>query len=287
MGYPGHELFETGKSDFFLVEVGVPAQQPLLDGGQERGAPGLALGADNIFDSGDDRRQVLFAGGGALPDGTAHTAGRCRCRLRGDTGITGRYWLGLDYGVDVLIVEDKRVDRVGKPAGRGPGNADDNHPFAHGPQGVDHVDEIRVARHQNVGADVGVGVGDLDAVSGHFDVDAVFHPGGASRVAAQSQTGRHVDGLDTRSVEGRGVVDELTRAPQFGGASYPVGVGFGYNHAAVVGNLFLQSRDVGVAVAHGQTDLKVLPVDKKGYVVAGVYRSVHMRIRSNSRCVFV
>ena len=105
------------------------------------------------------------------------------------------------------------------------------------------MNKIRVPGNQNEGADVGIGVGALDAIGGHLDVDAVLHPGGSKRGGAGPAVVKacgHIYGFDTGGIEGRGIVDELAGAPEFGGPGDPVCVGFGHHHPAVVRYFFLQ-----------------------------------------------
>ena len=83
------------------------------------------------------------------------------------------------HRVHVDVVKDQPVDKIGQPVGDAPRYADYDDSFPHGAQCIDHMDEIRVSRNQDEDADVGIRVGYLDAVGGHFDVDAVLYPCGA------------------------------------------------------------------------------------------------------------
>ena len=128
------------------------------------------------------------------------------------------------------------------------------------------MDKVRVSGNQHEGANVGVGVGYLDTVGGHLDVNAVLdasraHAVGIGRVGRRSSRG-HEYGLDAGGVEGGRVVQELAGAPEFRSPGNPVRVGFGNHHASVVGDFFFKGRYVGCAVTHSQTDLEVFPVDE-------------------------
>ena len=128
------------------------------------------------------------------------------------------------------------------------------------------MEEVGIAGHQHESADVGVGMGAFDTVGGHFDVDAVLDPVGAHPVGGGGgggrDAGRHENGFDAGGVERWGVVDELAGAAQLGGAGDPVGVGFSHHHAALLGDLLPQRGQVGAAVAAGEADLEVFPVDE-------------------------
>ena len=136
------------------------------------------------------------------------------------------------------------------------------------------MQEVRVARHQHEGTDVGVRMGALDAVSSHLDVDAVLDAVGAHPIGAGS-LGRGNPGwnkyrLDTCSIEGGWIVDELAGAPKFRCPGNPVGVRLGNHHPALVGDLLFQRGEIGVAVARCETDLEVFPVDEQGDVAAAI-----------------
>ena len=178
-----------------------------------------------------------------------------------------RVRLGCGDNIYVHIVENQLVHLVGKPARRGPGYAYYDDPLAHGPEGVDNVDEVRVSGDQYVSADIGVGMGAFDAVRRHFDVDAVLDtgsaPGGGSRIR---QPSGHVHGIDAGGIQGRRVVDKLARPAQFRGPGYPVGVGFSDYDTTVVGDFFFQCGYIGETMADSQTYFEVLPIEKEGYV---------------------
>jgi hypothetical protein len=125
-------------------------------------------------------------------------------------------------------------------------------------------------------------MGALDTVGGHLDIDAVLDPQGALRIrgAAVGQSGRDVNRLNACRIERRRVIDELTGSSQFWRAGHPVGVGFGYHHPALVGYFFFQGGYVGEPVPGGQTDLEVLPVNEKGYVVTMLERSIFVGNKS-------
>ena len=174
--------------------------------------------------------------------------------------------------VHVFVVEQQRVHLVGQAAGGAPGHADDHHLLAHGAQRIDHVQEVRVPRHQHEGAYVGVRVSALDAIGGHLDVDAVLDAVGAHPVGAGGMGGGHAgwdkDGLDACRIEGGRVVDELAGPAELGRPGHPVGVGLGDHHPALVGYLLLQRGEIGVAVACREADLEVFPVNEQGDVAA-------------------
>ena len=119
----------------------------------------------------------------------------------------------------------------------------------------------------------------FDAVGRHLDVDAILDPGGPAgggcRGPRQKQPRGDIDGLDARGVEGGRVVDELAGTAKLRCPGHPVGVGLGHHHPAMVGNLFFQCGNIGLAVPGGQANLEVLPVDKEGYVFAVGYLLVH------------
>ena len=249
-----HQFLEPGKAEFFLVEAGDAAHHPLFQGSQQRHPPGLPLGADNILDDPDDFSQLLLAAGGG-PGGTGR-------RRRGRRGPGFRLHIG--------IVKNQPIHLVSQAAGSAPGNADDDYVLANGAQGVDDMDEVGIAGHQHIGADVGVRVGALDTVGGHLDIHAVFHPEGAGVAgqAADRQPRRDIHRLDAGGVEGRRVIDELTGPAQLRRPGYPVGISLGHYHPAVMGNFLFEGGNIGVAIAGGQANLEVFPVDKEGDVVA-------------------
>jgi hypothetical protein len=75
------------------------------------------------------------------------------------------------------------------------------------------VDEVGIARYQDICANVGIRVGALDAISGHFYVYAVLDPSSSVRLgrsATLGQSGGYVDRFNTCGIEGGGIVNELT-----------------------------------------------------------------------------
>ena len=253
-----HQFLEPGKAEFLFVEAGDAAHNPLFQGSQQGHPAGLPLGADNVLNNPDDFGQLLLAG-----DAAAGRRAAGRGRRRGH-----RFRRRLR--IHIAVVENQPVHLVGQPAGGTPGNADDDDPLANGPQGIDDMDEVGVAGNQHIGADVGVSVGALDAVGGHLDIHAVFHPKGAGVAgqAADRQAGGNIDRLDAGGVESRRIVDELAGSAQFRRAGDPVGVSLGDHDPAVMGNLLFEGGNIGRAAAAGQADLKVFPVDEQGDVVA-------------------
>ena len=188
--------------------------------------------------------------------------------------------------VDVLVVEEEGVDLIRQAAGGAPGNANDHNALSHGAQGVDHVQEVGIPGHEHEGADVGVGMGALNAVGGHLDVDAVLDAVSAHSVGGRGLRGRDAsgdeDGLDTGGVEGRRVVVELAGATQLGGSGDPIGVGLGYNDASLVGDFFPEGGEIGASIAGGETDLEVFPVDEESDIVASGSRFNHLLAPSRS-----
>ena len=255
LGGAGHQLLETGKAELLFVKGGVAAHQALLDAGQQGVAAGGPFVADDFLDGADNLPQF----GGGVGDRRAARRGVLRQHRRLRVGRRRR-------GIDILVVQQQRVHLVGQVARSAPRHADDHHPLAHRAQGVDHMEEVGIAGHQHESADVGVGMGAFDTVGGHFDVDAVLDAVGAHPVGGGGgggrDAGRHENGFDAGGVERGGVVDELAGAAQLGGAGDPVGVGFGHHHAALLGDLLPQRGQVGAAVAAGEADLEVFPVDE-------------------------
>ena len=149
------------------------------------------------------------------------------------------------------------------------------------------MDEIGIAGDQHVGTDVGVRMGDLDAVGGHLDIDAVLDAAGTHAVgvggAGRWEPGGHEHRFDAGGVEGGRVVEKLAGAPKFGGPGNPVRVSLGNHYASVVGDFFFQSGNVRGAVAYGQTDLEVFPVDEQGDVRPAVEMVLHAVIRPGGR----
>ena len=134
------------------------------------------------------------------------------------------------------------------------------------------MEEVGVAGHQHEGGDVGVGVGALDAVGGHFDIDAVLHTVGAHPVGGGSLGGRDACGNEHRlyacGVEGGRIVEELAGAAELGSPRHPVSIGFGDDHSAQVGDFLFEGRQVGIAVPNCETDLKVFPVNEQRDIAA-------------------
>ena len=266
IGHPQHQLFETGEAQLALVKAGDAAHQALFQGGEQEAVSSGALGADDILNGADDFGELV-------PSGVGQGGGRWGAAALVGAGAAADGGFGLRLGVNGIhigVVENQAVHMVSHPAGSGPGYADHQHALAHGAQGVDDMDEVGIAGDEDEGVDVGEVVGGVNAVGGHFDINAVFDADGATGLigAAQGQAGGDIDRLNAGGVQGRGVVDELAGALEFGGAGHPVGVSFADHHPAVVGNFLFQRGDIGRAAPGRQADFEVFPVDEQGNVLA-------------------
>ena len=262
-GHPQHQLLKARKAQLALVKPGNAPHQTLLQRSQQQPVAGGALRADDILNGADDLRQLVPSG--------VRQEWRGRRRRQASpplVGFANRRRLHL-YGVNIAVVKNQPVHMVGHPARSRPRNAHHHHPLAHRPQGIDDMDEVGIPRNQHEGVDVGEIVGRVDAVGGHFHINAVFHADGATGLVGtpQGQTRWDVHRLNAGGVQGRGVVDKLAGAFQLRGARNPVGVRFADHHAPVVGNLLLQRGDIRGMPAGRQADFEVLPVNKEGYVL--------------------
>ena len=269
LGGPGHQLLEPRKPQLLFVKGRIPPHQPLLDRRQQRIAPGRPLIPDDFLDGPNHVRQ--FRGlVGLRRRRTPRRVLRQHRRLR-----IGR----RRRRIHILVIQQQRIHLVRQLARRTPRHPDDDHPLAHGPQSVDHVQKIGIPRHQHKSADVRVAMGAFDTIGGHLDVNAVLdpvspHPVGRGRRAGR-HPGRHEHRFDPGGVERRRVVDELAGPPQFRGAGHPVGIGFRHHHPPLLRNLLPQRRQVRRPVAGRQTDLEIFPVNKQRDVPAAKSRLNH------------
>ena len=254
-GDPEHQLFEAGEAQLALVKAGDAAHQPLLQRGEQQGMPGGAFAADDVLDGPDDFGQLM----------AARIAQLLRRREMAGTLVGAAMERGFNVdGVDVRVVENQPVHVVGHTPGGGPGYAYHQHPLAHGAQGVDDVNEVGVAGHQDEGRDVGEVVRRVDAVGGHLHVNAVLDGDGAAGVMrpAGRQSRRDVHRLDAGRVQRRGVLDKLAGPLELGSAGYPIGIRFPHHHPAVIGNFLFQGRHVGRPAPRRQAYLEVLPINE-------------------------
>ena len=126
-----HQFFESGVAQLLFVEARSLARYPLLQGCEQGHAAGLTLGPDDVLDDADDVGKLLPPGGrgssiAALADGD---------------------WSRFRRGsrIHVHIVQDQSVHLVCQAAGGAPGNSDYYYLLPHSAEGVDDVDEVRIA----------------------------------------------------------------------------------------------------------------------------------------------